>query len=154
MTNLTPKLPAMIVRPAQRWLAAVLLVAAAACTLASCAPGPNADLAGPEYPIRDQGRTLDIQVVRDETRIRLTNTTARGFGAGRLWINRWYSLPIERLEVGQTLDLDLWDFRDRHGEPFQAGGFFATRKPERLVLAQLESGDELLGLVVVGRGED
>jgi len=122
--------------------------------LASCAHRPNAALAGPEYPDRNQAKTLDIQVVRDETTIRLTNTTARGFGPSRMWVNRWYSKAIEKLDVGQTLELDLWEFRDQYGEPFQAGGFFATRKPERLVLAQLQTGEDVYGLVVVGRAEE
>jgi hypothetical protein len=129
----------------------VILILAA---LPACARGPNPDLAGPTYPLIDQGKTLDIQVVRDETIIRLTNTTVRPFADARLWINRWYSLPIERFDVGQTLELSLWDFRDEHGEAFEAGGFFATRRPDRLVLAQLQQGEELLGLVVVGARED
>ena len=127
---------------------------AAMCLLASCAQGPNAALAGPEYPDRSQSKTLDIQVVRDETIIRLTNTTARGFGPSRLWVNRWYSKAVDKLDVGQSLELNLWDFRDQYGAPFQAGGFFATRKPEKLVLAQLATENEVFGLVVVGRGQD
>jgi len=131
-----------------------LLPLCTALFLASCAHRPNAALAGPEYPDRNQAKTLDIQVVRDETTIRLTNTTARGFGPSRMWVNRWYSKAIEKLDVGQTLELDLWEFRDQYGEPFQAGGFFATRKPERLVLAQLQTGEDVYGLVVVGRAEE
>jgi len=104
------------------------------------------------YPERRQGQTLDIQIVRDETIIRMTNTTVKPFVNARMWVNRWYSKPIEKFDVGQTLELSLWDFRDEHGEAFEAGGFFATRKPDRLVLAQLEVGEELFGMVVVGRG--
>lgn len=121
--------------------------------MGGCASGPDANHAGPGYPATDQGDTLDIQVVRDSTVIRLTNTTARSFGPSRLWVNRWFSRGIDRFEVGQTLELSLWDFRDQYGESFRAGGFFSTRKPEQLVLAQLQSGDELFGLVVVNRGE-
>lgn len=123
-----------------------------AVVAAGCTSGPNADLAGPEYPEIKQNQTLDIQVVRDETVIRLTNTTAHAYGPSRLWVNRWYSLAIDKLDVGQTLDLSLWEFKDRYGESFNAGGFFATRKPEKLVLAQIEAGDRLEGLVVVNRG--
>jgi hypothetical protein len=119
-----------------------------------CANGPKPALAGPEYPDRRQGPTLDIQVVREDTIIRLTNTTVKSYSNARLWVNRWYSKPVERFDVGQTLSLSLWDFRDEYGESFEAGGFFATRKPDRLVQAQLEVGDELYGLVVVGRGEE
>jgi hypothetical protein len=119
-----------------------------------CARVPNPDLAGPAYPEREQTRTLDIQVVREETVIRLTNTTARGFGKCRLWMNRWYSLAIDKFDVGQTLELDLGAFRDEHGEAFEAGGFFAIKKPDPLVMAQLETGEEMLGLVVVSAPED
>lgn len=119
-----------------------------------CSTGPNPDLAGPGYPAVVQGEMLDVQVVREETVIRLTNTTVRPYKDARLWVNRWYSLPIPMFDVGQTLELSLWDFRDEHGEAFEAGGFFATRKPERLVQAQLEAGEKVYGLVVVARGED
>lgn len=132
--------------------AAVIAVAAAG--LCGCAGGPDPDLAGPSYPDVQQGKTLDIQVVRDETRIRLTNTTVTPYSDVRLWVNRWYSKPVENFGVGQTLDLSLWDFRDEHGEAFEAGGFFATRRPERLVLAQLQVNEELYGLVVAARGEE
>lgn len=136
---------------------AVLACTAAMLPTAGCTHRPDPKLAGGEgvqYPERPQAATLNIQVVRDETIIRLTNTTARAFGPGRLWVNRWYSKPIEQFDVGQTLELSLWDFRDQYGEPFEAGGFFAVRKPYRLSQAQLEVGDELLGLIVVARGEE
>jgi hypothetical protein len=136
-----------------RSASSTLVAALTLLSAAGCSQGPNPALAGPPYSERQQGKTLDIQVVRDETVIRLTNTTARAFGESRLWVNRWYSLPIKKFAVGQTLELNLGDFRDEYGEAFQAGGFFATKKPERLVLAQLDTGDQLLGLVVVNRGE-
>lgn len=120
-----------------------------AAALVGCSHGPNPDLAGPSYPAKEQVGTLDIQVVRRDTEIRLTNTTASAYGSSRLWLNRWYSKPIERFDVGQTLTLSLWDFHDEYGESFEAGGFFATRRPEKLVLAQLDSGGEVLGLIVV-----
>lgn len=122
--------------------------------LGGCATGPDESRAGPAYPAMDQEQTLDIQVVRDETVITLTNTTVMPFKDARLWLNRWYSHPVDRFDVGQTLELSLWEFYDEFGEPFEAGGFFATRRPDRLVLAQLEADGELYGLVVVARGGD
>lgn len=120
--------------------------------LGGCSAGPSSEQGGPAYPdTKVQGETLDIQVVRDETTIRMTNTTARAFGKSRVWINRWFSRDIERFDVGQTLEFHLADFRDSFGEPFRAGGFFATQNPERLVQAQLETADSVVGLVVVER---
>lgn len=138
---------------------AVVLVAAAALGTAGCHSGSDVETAGPVYPDAVlQSRVLDVQVVRDDTVITMTNTTARGFGPSRLWVNGWYSLEIEGFAVGQTLKLSLHDFQDRYGTAFRAGGFWATRRPERLVLAQIEPLDaeprELIGLVVVGRGEE
>jgi hypothetical protein len=120
--------------------------------LTACTTPRDPALAGPDYPdAKPQGQTLDIQVVRGETDVTLTNTTARAFGRSRLWINRWYSREIDALGVGQTLRLDLDSFRDIYGEPFRAGGFFATRQPDRVQLVQLETADTMLGLIAVGR---
>lgn len=135
---------------------AVTLTAATLCgsAMVGCRSGASPELAGPEYPDDTiQAKTLDIQVVRSETVIRLTNTTARSFGKSVLWMNRWYSHPIEKLGVGETLELSLWDFRDENGEAFRAGGFFATRRPDRLVQAQLQTEGTMFGLVVV-KGEE
>lgn len=145
-----------ILRSARRrvFAVAILGVMAAAAGCASRADPNLASGGGVEYPERAQASTLNIQVVRDETVIRMTNTTARAFGPSRIWINRWYSRAIDRFDVGQTLELSLWDFRDQYGEPFEAGGFFAVRKPYRLSQAQLDTGEELLGLIVVARGEE
>jgi hypothetical protein len=129
--------------------------AGALLALAGCKAGNDPNLAGPAFPDeKAQTATLDIQVVRDETRIRITNTTARAFGKSRVWINKWFSRDIEQFDVGQTLEFSLSEFRDQYGEAFRGGGFFATKKPERLVLAQLETADTLVGLVVVAREEE
>jgi hypothetical protein len=128
-------------------------------TLAGCKSGSRVDAGFPEYPtdVR-QTAVLNIQVVRDDTKITFTNTTARSIGRSRMWINGWYSHEIEGLRVGETLTLDLYDFRDTYSTQFRGGGFFATERPERVVLAQIEPLDveprELLGLVVVGRSEE
>lgn len=103
------------------------------------------------YPAnRKQTRTLDIQVARDETVIRFTNTTAHPIPACTMWINAWYSRDVPAIGVGETVRLNLFEFKDQYGEEFRAGGFFATDKPMRLVLAQLALEEELVGLVVVG----
>lgn len=122
----------------------------AVLVLGACA-GPRPIVQGPVYP-RDlpRTRTLDIQVFRHETTIELTNTTARRFGPVRLWLNGRFARDLGGLDVGQTVEMPLASFRDEYSEAFRAGGFFATEKPDRLVLAEIETGQELLGLIVVG----
>jgi hypothetical protein len=126
-----------------------LLGAAAGCS------GPVT--AGPEaharaYPFEaDRAQVHDIQVFREGTHLRLTNTTAKSFGPGTLWVNQRFSLPVDGLAVGQSLDLNLYDFVDEFGEKFRAGGFFATRNPDPVVLVQYETAadDAMHGLVLV-----
>ncbi len=105
---------------------------------------------GRPYPMElTQTETLNIQVVRDSTQIRVTNTTARSIGTSTLWINGSFSRLIEGIEIGETVTLSLKEFRNEYNEQFRAGGFFATERPERLVQAQLETEGRMLGLVVV-----
>ena len=94
--------------------------------------------------------TAPIQVIRRTTHIELTNTTARNFGPSTVWLNGRFSNAIEGFEVGQTLLLDLREFHDQWGDRFRAGGFFATRDPDALVLVEIESQGVLTGLVMVG----
>lgn len=132
-----------------------LITAATLLLLTGCRSGPDIVSYArpyPEPPIR--GRMLDIQVFRAEQVIELTNTTAHAFGPSTLWLNAQFSRPIDGLAVGQTLKLSLAEFRNEYSERFRGGGFFATEKPERLVLAELETTinnqQKLLGLAVVG----
>ena len=119
-----------------------------ACAGCSSAPSEIAD--GPVYPAVAQSRVLDVQVFRDEVQIRLTNTSARTFGPCRMWLNQWYSRELSGLAAAETTTLSLAEFKDRYGRAFRAGGFFATERPDRVVLVQIEEGAELVGLVVVG----
>ena len=129
----------------------LLTLSGAGCLTAA----PAKDQVGPTFPDdKTQTVTLDIQVVRDETVLRLTNTTARKFGRSRIWLNRWFSREIEGLDVGQTLKFRLNEFKDTFGDNFRGGGFWATRNADRLVQAQLETADSLVGLVVVARSAD
>jgi hypothetical protein len=104
---------------------------------------------GVSAPRLVQDEVLDIQVARRSTKISMTNTTARSFPAGRLWINKGYSAPMPPLAVGETVELDLRVFVDEAGEPFRAGGFFATREGDLVVLAHLVIEGRTYGLVVV-----
>ena len=104
-------------------------------------------------PLVQQG-SVNVQVVRKTTRIELTNTTARDFGPSTLWINSRFAHPVKEFRVGQTLDLNLRDFRDEHQDAFRAGGFFAAEPPDTIALVQIETmgaegTPELIGFVVV-----
>lgn len=148
------------VAPTRRALAAACLnVAACLMTLAAgCSSTPTPVPYARTYPPDlKQIATLDVQVYRSVHHIELTNTTARSFGPSTLWLNQWYSRPIDGFASGQTLRFPLSDFRDEFSDPIREGGFFATEKPEKVVLAQLETkeGDAtiLLGLIVI-KGEE
>lgn len=97
-----------------------------------------------------QAEVLNIQAFRNVTDLELTNTTARSFGPGLVWINERYSTPIDGLAIGESLDLPLRLFVDEYGDPFRAGGFFATRDPDPVVLVQLEADGVLHGLLLGG----
>lgn len=140
-----------------------MLLAAAALSGGSvwgCGSIPTGLTAGPQvtyarpYP-GDLVPTqqLDIQVRRVETRIELTNTTARSFGPSTLWLNRKYSRPVPSLGVGESVSLPLSEFVDEHNERFRPGGFFATRDPQEVMLTQLEATVDgepvLIGLVTI-----
>lgn len=109
---------------------------------------------GPAYPEpMPRGRSADVQVFRDVTVLRMTNTTAETFGPGIMWLNQQYSMPIESFEPGETWELDLKGFVDEFGDVFRAGGFFAQRDPAGVVLVEVETGAsdarELVSFVVV-----
>lgn len=94
-----------------------------------------------------------MQVFRDVTTLRFTNTTTRDFGPSVIWLNKRYSLPIAGFKSGETIELDLTAFVDEFGDVYRAGGFFAHRTPAPVVLVQIETieNDEpvLHGFVVV-----
>lgn len=109
---------------------------------------------GPTYPnALPRGSVAPVQVFREVTTLRMTNTTARTFGPGRLWINQQHSAPVGAFNPGDTWELDLRDFTDEFGDVYRAGGFFAQRDPARVVLVEIETGPpdnrELVGFVVV-----
>ena len=107
---------------------------------------------GPTYPEEKKvTAVLDIQVLRDETKLTMTNTTARTITPSRAWVNEWWSSEFPGLAPGQTVRLDLFDFKDRFGTEFRAGGFWATQNPDALVKFEVEQGDGLVGFVVIGQ---
>lgn len=126
---------------------ASLLVAA---ILTGCGGSSKVEYARPFPAAAVQKETVNIQVLRLETEITLTNTSAQAFPECTMWINRQYSMPIDALDIGRSMTLPLSGFRNEFSEPFRAGGFFATEKPDRIAQAQLETEGGLVGLIVVG----
>jgi hypothetical protein len=94
-------------------------------------------------------RVADVQAFREDTRLVMTNTTAEEFRPGLLWVNAYFSREIDGLAIGETLRLDLREFRNEYGEAFRAGGFFATRRPDAVVLVEIQQGDDLIGLTTI-----
>jgi hypothetical protein len=137
----------------------ILLASIAAALLAGCA-AERPIVERPPYPSgAPQGPTLDVQVVRHATTLELTNTTARTFGPSTIWLNRWHAAQIPGLKPGENLRIPLGTFLDRYGEPFHGGGFWATQRPDRLGVAEIQTAgadghDVMLGLIVVGERED
>lgn len=100
-----------------------------------------------------QGEIFDVQVFRDVTVLKFTNSTTHDFGESVVWLNKRYSLPIAGFASGETVELDLRLFVDQFGDTYRAGGFYAQRDPAPVVLFQIETieNDEpvLFGFVVV-----
>jgi len=92
---------------------------------------------------------LDVQVFREGRHMSFTNTSARAFGPARVWVNGAYSHPLDGLEIGESVDLDLNQFVDADDRPFRGGGFFATERPSVLVLVEIETDAGRYDLVVV-----
>lgn len=134
------------------------LAALGACvfSLGACRSAPTPVEYAREYPggtFHDPG-TLDIQVVRRAKNLDFTNTTAQQFGPSTVWVNRWYSWPIEGLKVGESVSLPLTEFKDQYSVAFRAGGFFARENPDTVVMCELETknaaGESVIyGLIVV-----
>ncbi len=102
------------------------------------------------YPVEPvRGRTLDVQVFREGRYLELTNTTTGPLENTRLWINARFSIALDPIGVGERRVVPLAALRDRHGEAFRAGGFWATERPDPVVLAEIERGGVFERLVVV-----
>lgn len=126
---------------------ALIIVAAA---LGGCGGPSKVEYARPFPTGLKQTETINVQVLRKETEITLTNTSAHAIPATTMWINRQFSRPIDAIEIGRSVTLPLESFRNEFSEPFRAGGFFATEKPDRIAQVQIENGEGLTGLLIVG----
>ncbi len=128
------------------------ITATALSMLCACqsAPQANAPWARPFPTEVTRAGTLDIQVVRKGTSMTMTNTTTRSFGPCTIWLNMQWALPIDGFASGETLTLDLHQFRNEYNEHFRAGGFFAVERPDTIALAQIETVNEQAAHEVVG----
>jgi len=110
---------------------------------------------GPVYPDNaPMIEVLDVQLFREVTLLKFTNSTTIDFPQGTFWLNKRYSSPMPAVASGESIELDLRMFVDEFGDTYKAGGFFAQREPAPVVLAQIELEDDngdptLYGLVVV-----
>lgn len=121
---------------------------------AGCASNESGFIEQPIYPAnKRQSRVLDIQAYRDGTHIRFTNSTATAIPACTMWVNSWFSKQIPGVGIGETVSYDLYEFLDQYGDSFRAGGFFASDRPAKVVLLQLEMNNEIVGLIVVGEDQ-
>lgn len=126
-----------------------ILVGSSLLALGACGTGYRPDLAM-EYPSGvTRAGEADIQVYRRETKILLANSSSRDFSGKRLWLNQEFSRVVERFAPGETIEFSLNDFYNEYGEPFRAGGFFATEPPSDLVKAEFELPDGWIALAVV-----
>lgn len=129
-------------------LSLFLLAMPAACRQFTYAPAR----ASRPYPAHlPQGETVRVQVLSNGVTIDVVNATAREYRDFDLWLNRRYSRFVPRLGAGESITLHLDTFWDRFGEGPQVGGFFASREPTPIVLAeiQVDETSPLVGLVAV-----
>jgi hypothetical protein len=117
----------------------------AALLLAGCAEPTTqtdrqyrAELARLSYPAdAQQGRPLDIHVVRRGQHVTLANRTPRRYQAMQLWLNEQYVARIETLAIGTDNTHRLSRFVNRHGERFPLPGLLSPRKTQPVVMAEL-----------------
>ena len=162
LSNMRRHIPATIDRTHHRShltgrsrLLAMVLIACASCValLFGCSRSTFiAERATQAYPAElHNTRTLDVQVFREGTDIRIVNTSPISFESFDLWLNKRYVRHVDALPAGETIVLSLWEFYDHRGEVFNAGGFFASYDPTPLRLAQIQLDDEtpMIGLVTI-----
>jgi len=123
---------------------------AATTTLAACT-STTTQGEWPSYPGHTQS-VVDVQVFRDGPTLSFTNTSENTLGPGRLWINAAYSIEVHSIPPGTRESIDLNSCINEFGQPFRGGGFFATERPDDVVLAQIEDqSGSLTGLLVASR---
>jgi hypothetical protein len=105
------------------------------------------ELAFPAKPQR--AGPINVQLIVGDREVAFTNSTVRTIEGATLWLNAWFGARLEPVAPGQSVRVALTAFADENGGSVRGGGFWARAKPEKIVLAELEMGDRLYGLVVV-----
>ncbi|MDP6693509.1 MAG: hypothetical protein QF444_04205 [Phycisphaerales bacterium] len=116
-------------------------------------PLPDISKATQRYPFElHSSEVLPIQVIRKGEHIIIVNSTADDFNNATIWINQQYTQSLPMMPAGSTIRINLWDCYDAFGEKFNAGGFWRTDEPTKLVLAELQQHENqpLIGLLVIG----
>lgn len=104
----------------------------------------------PLYPGVVNGDVLlDVQAFRRGRNLEMTNTSTISFEHARVWANRTYSREISDFGIGETIRVGLAGFRNEYGQRFEAGGFFATARPDALVSVEIEADGVMYRVVVV-----
>ena len=115
-------------------------------------PSGNPKLASRPYPMElHVQNSVPIQVIRTDQFIDIVNSTADDYNNATLWVNQRYSKELPPLRAGATMRINLWYLYDNFGENFNAGGVWRTDEPTPLVIAELQTSNELplVGLVVI-----
>ncbi len=95
--------------------------------------------------------SVPIQVIRTDQYIEIVNSSADDYNNATLWVNQRYSKEIPPLLAGSRMRINLWNLYDDFGEKFNAGGVWRTDQPTPLVIAELQTSNDLplVGLVVI-----
>lgn len=112
----------------------------------------NPELASSTYPAElHRAVSIDVQVFREDTEMELVNATANSYEDVVIWLNQRFAKRVEAIPAGKRVRLSLWGFRDERGEPFNAGGFWRTRRATPLWLVEMQLADDvpMTGLVTV-----
>lgn len=94
-------------------------------------------------------RTLDVQVFRDGSKIELVNHTTLPLADFDLWLNERFLRRIDSLPPGESVKVSLYEFLDEYQEPFRGGGLWSTKLPDPIIKAEVQSGEGLVGLIVI-----
>lgn len=83
------------------------------------------------------GEDLDIIVRQEGGDIVVLNRTAGTYPKLALWLNQQYVRVVDRLPIGEAVELSLEGFFNERGQPYPVGGLLSPDRTAVLVLAEL-----------------